>query len=327
MRFIYQDDYELAKSLGPENTIVHQVQTEPQPTKPDIIPALDGSAVGKLSRSDSTSTTMTKDAKMNQMVDALVGDGDGLEPLNEEDENLPVTPPANTFDDSPMVRDPSNSASAITANDLVNQVQNWQHKNSPGASAFAARNSPGTQFLAGSPSPQDNLNNWPRPGSRSNPSSPYNAVNHGAASGGSLSMHSPQSFAAPVQSPWHSRGDSAASLQLQTNNAPQPISRTSTASPFPNPLFVSSPQATDMNNSFGSISSIWGVQPNVPTADWVRRQQPRYQEPQSSTLFGPDGYPYPTDTRNGAPQMARGGSSGMGFAAQNWNTPTSGQGG
>ncbi|KAF2194852.1 hypothetical protein K469DRAFT_136357 [Zopfia rhizophila CBS 207.26] len=57
--------------------------------------------------SESASTALAKDSAMNRMVDDLVGPDDGLDPLPEEDENIPPTPPEQTFEDSMMVKDTS----------------------------------------------------------------------------------------------------------------------------------------------------------------------------------------------------------------------------
>ncbi|KAF2119948.1 hypothetical protein BDV96DRAFT_314686 [Lophiotrema nucula] len=76
--------------------------------------------------SESASTTLAKDPAMNRMVDDLVGFDDGLDPLVEEDENIPPTPPAQTFDDTTVLADNSFAPAQLSISDLVNAVQNYK---------------------------------------------------------------------------------------------------------------------------------------------------------------------------------------------------------
>jgi hypothetical protein len=76
--------------------------------------------------SDSASTTLAKDNAMRNMVDDLVGDETGLDPLVEEDENIPPTPPEQTFDDTAVVNDNTFVPGALSINDLVNSVRNYK---------------------------------------------------------------------------------------------------------------------------------------------------------------------------------------------------------
>ncbi|KAF2715411.1 hypothetical protein K504DRAFT_469630 [Pleomassaria siparia CBS 279.74] len=76
--------------------------------------------------SDSASTTLAKDSAMNRMVDDLVGPDDGLDPLPEEDENIPPTPPAQTFEDTALVTDSTYGLASFTISDIVNSVQNYK---------------------------------------------------------------------------------------------------------------------------------------------------------------------------------------------------------
>ncbi|KAF2660108.1 hypothetical protein K491DRAFT_675132 [Lophiostoma macrostomum CBS 122681] len=77
--------------------------------------------------SESASTTIAKDSAMNRMVDDLVGPDDGLDPLPEEDENVPPTPPAQTFEDTALVNESTYGPNSITISDLVNSVQNYKN--------------------------------------------------------------------------------------------------------------------------------------------------------------------------------------------------------
>ena len=76
--------------------------------------------------SESASTTLAKDNAMRNMVDDLVGDETGLDPLVEEDENIPPTPPEQTFDDTAVVNDNTFVPAALSINDLVNSVRNYK---------------------------------------------------------------------------------------------------------------------------------------------------------------------------------------------------------
>jgi len=76
--------------------------------------------------SESASTTLAKDNAMRNMVDDLVGDETGLDPLVEEDENIPPTPPEQTFDDTAVVNDNTFVPGALSINDLVNSVRNYK---------------------------------------------------------------------------------------------------------------------------------------------------------------------------------------------------------
>lgn len=60
---------------------------------------------------------------MNQMVDDLVGPD--LDPLPEEDENIPPTPPEQTFEDT-VVTENTYGVGSFTINDLVSSVQNYK---------------------------------------------------------------------------------------------------------------------------------------------------------------------------------------------------------
>jgi len=76
--------------------------------------------------SESTSTTLAKDNAMHRMVDDLVGFDDVLDPLPEEDENVPPTPPEQTFEDTTVVDDKSFAPGALSISDLVNSVKNYK---------------------------------------------------------------------------------------------------------------------------------------------------------------------------------------------------------
>lgn len=61
---------------------------------------------------------------MNRMVDDLVGDS--LDPLPEEDENIPPTPPEQTFEDTALVTDTGYGLGTLTVQDFVSSVRNYK---------------------------------------------------------------------------------------------------------------------------------------------------------------------------------------------------------
>ena len=90
--------------------------------------------------SETASTTLAKDTALNQMVDDLVGPDEGLEPLPEEDENIPPTPPEQTFEDTAMVTD--SAYGLVSISDLVNTVQNYKMASGSPAPAAPLLSSP-----------------------------------------------------------------------------------------------------------------------------------------------------------------------------------------
>ena len=89
--------------------------------------------------SESASTTVAKDTAMRSMVDDLVGADDGLDPLPEEDENIPPTPPEQTFEDTAVVNDNTFAPAPFSINDLVNSVKNYKPLSpAPGATMLSA---------------------------------------------------------------------------------------------------------------------------------------------------------------------------------------------
>jgi hypothetical protein len=76
--------------------------------------------------SESTSTVIAKDSAMNRMVDDLVGPDEGLDPLPEEDENIPPTPPAQALEDATLFQENMYGVASLSIHDLVNSVQNYK---------------------------------------------------------------------------------------------------------------------------------------------------------------------------------------------------------
>lgn len=227
-------------------------------------------------RNKSNSIGTSRESMMNRMVDALVGD-DALDTLLEDEG--PVTPPANPLADSPMIRDLSNSIGALTASDMVNQAQSWSSK----SSTLNANASP---FIRSMPSPHED--GWTRPNFGSHPSSPYQAA--AAPQRGSPLVQ----FAHP-NSTWHSN------QSRDHTSASQPISL-GTPSPHPG---ISNSFTPTMPSAFGDLGNIWGVSSTVPTAEWVRQKQPRYEDAlTSSMLFGKRDDRWDTVASASAPKQA-----------------------
>jgi hypothetical protein len=89
--------------------------------------------------SESASTTVAKDTAMRSMVDDLVGADDGLDPLPEEDEDMPPTPPEQTFEDTAVVNDNIYAPAPFSINDLVNSVKNYKPLSpAPGAAMLSS---------------------------------------------------------------------------------------------------------------------------------------------------------------------------------------------
>ncbi|KAF2104250.1 hypothetical protein NA57DRAFT_51090 [Rhizodiscina lignyota] len=293
-RFHYKPDYDLTKSLGGgaqkeasmknADTTMEVMENVPQPAeKVTAAPVrqLNDPLARTTSRTTSDSTSVTKEVSMNHMVDTLVRDDEGLDPVPEEEHNLPLTPPAN-FDNVPMVRNASNTITPLTASDLVQQVQNWgQSKSSPNP-VYAPQGSTMSPFLKNTPSPRQHPDPWTRAPPNSGPSSPYQAV-------APYSVRSPVANAVTPSNSLHIRGTSLQPLRTDMYNETLSTSRPSTARTITPTL--------PRSNQFEEIRQVWGVTPNVPTAEWVRMRQPRYGEPganamNSSMLFGNAGGPW-----------------------------------
>jgi hypothetical protein len=75
--------------------------------------------------SESASTVQARDSAMKSMVDDLVGPEDGLGPVPEEDEDIPPTPPEQTFEDT-LVTTNADGVTTFTISDIVNTVHNYK---------------------------------------------------------------------------------------------------------------------------------------------------------------------------------------------------------
>jgi hypothetical protein len=131
-RFIYREEGLPSELLAsPSNYADGSPLLPPQavqiPLFPAEIPLADDQTSHSVAGlSESASTALAKDSAMHRMVDDLVGPDDGLEPLPEEDENIPPTPPEQTFDDTTILSDGAYAPAALSISDLVNSVKNYK---------------------------------------------------------------------------------------------------------------------------------------------------------------------------------------------------------
>ncbi|KAF2466338.1 uncharacterized protein BDR25DRAFT_328068 [Lindgomyces ingoldianus] len=224
MRFIYREAGLPSELLASPNNRLDGSPAIPaaEPVDFPLFPqeeliADDQKSYSVAAASESASTTLAKDPAMNRMVDDLVGPDDGLDPLPEEDENIPPTPPEQTFEDTTMVTDTSYGIGPLTVSDFVNAVQNYSKPlGSPATPIFAtpmgrAPSSSSIRQPANLPSLPDGQSNgnsiWNRnyngtPG----PSSPL-------IGGGSGVRGSPLSGMHASVASGHVRGDSSNSLR------------------------------------------------------------------------------------------------------------------
>ncbi|KAH3907510.1 hypothetical protein HBH56_189980 [Parastagonospora nodorum] len=143
-RFIYREEglpSELLASPShpPDSSPVLPMQAVDLPLFPPQAPAAeDQKSQSVAAGSESASTTIAKESAMHRMVDDLVGPDDGLDPLPEEDEDMPPTPPEQTFADTAVVNDGTYASASLSISDLVNSVKNYKPL-SP---------APGTAFLS-----------------------------------------------------------------------------------------------------------------------------------------------------------------------------------
>ncbi|KAF1844159.1 uncharacterized protein K460DRAFT_408460 [Cucurbitaria berberidis CBS 394.84] len=187
--------------------------------------------------SDSASTALAKDNAMHRMVDDLVGADDGLDPLVEEDEDIPPTPPEQTFEDTTVVNDTTFAPAPFSISELVNSVKNYKPLSpAPGAAMLSTPmgrtgSTSSVRHAANLPSLPDGQWNSPSIWNRQyndapGPSSPSMMTGNGL---GNDLRRSPMNGMSPGMS-GHVRGDSANSLlgaeamTPSTARAPRPIS-------------------------------------------------------------------------------------------------------
>jgi hypothetical protein len=143
-RFIYREaglpsELLASPSNRADSSPVLALQTVDLPMfTPQVPIAEDQQSQSVAAASESASTTIAKESAMHRMVDDLVGADDGLDPLLEEDEDMPPTPPEQTFGDTAMVNDVTFAPASFSISDLVNSVKNYKPLSpAPGAALLA----------------------------------------------------------------------------------------------------------------------------------------------------------------------------------------------
>lgn len=131
-RFIYREEGLPSELLAsPNNQVDGSPVLSPLPVDLPLIPtevpiADDQKTQSVAAASESASTALAKDNAMHRMVDDLVGADDGLDPLPEEDEDIPPTPPEQTFEDTAVVNDNVYAPAPFSISELVNSVKNYK---------------------------------------------------------------------------------------------------------------------------------------------------------------------------------------------------------
>lgn len=131
-RFIYREagvpsELLASPNTRPDGSPLLSPRTTDLPVFPPTAPIPDDQkSFSVAAPSESASTTVAKDTAMRSMVDDLVGADDGLDPLPEEDENMPPTPPEQTFEDTAVVNDNTYAPAPFSISDLVNSVKNYK---------------------------------------------------------------------------------------------------------------------------------------------------------------------------------------------------------
>lgn len=163
LRFVYQEDGIPSQLLAsPSNNAETAVPIEsPQIDIPRGAGPVHDDQVSHVAPSETASNAMSKDAAMNRMVDDLLGPEDGLEPLPEEDENIPPTPPEQTFEDTALINDGSYGITPLTATDYVNMVRNYSQAScTPDRMHRNSTASPAVQHFPSLPSLPDHSGIW-----------------------------------------------------------------------------------------------------------------------------------------------------------------------
>jgi hypothetical protein len=184
--------------------------------------------------SESASTTVAKDTAMRSMVDDLVGADDGLDPLPEEDENVPPTPPEQTFEDTTVLNDNIYAPTPFSISDLVNSVKNYKPLSPAPGTALLSASMPmqrtgstssirGPAHLPSLPDGQWNQHSIWSTGMHGSPNPSSPAMMNG---GNAFGSRSPLNGTASGGFPGHSRGASVHSHGSTDANArnSQPIS-------------------------------------------------------------------------------------------------------
>ncbi|KAF2757120.1 hypothetical protein EJ05DRAFT_56280 [Pseudovirgaria hyperparasitica] len=185
-RFVYREAGVPSEQLASPHSkaatspdIMIDINDIPRPLGGPVL--ADDQASQSVAPSETTSAVLSKDTAMNRMVDNLVGSGvgdDTLESLQEIDENLPPTPPAQTFQDTSLVNSHSYGMTPITARDLVNTGDSYSrlHAGTDPVQLSTIKKTPGSPSVRqvhALPSLPDQSGIWNPTYPMSNPGSPY----------------------------------------------------------------------------------------------------------------------------------------------------------
>ncbi|KAL6707530.1 hypothetical protein ACN47E_004100 [Coniothyrium glycines] len=237
-RFIYREEGLPSELLASPNnrqqsSPVPAVSASDLPLFPSEAPVADDQkSYSVAAPSESASTALAKDNAMHRMVDDLVGLDDGLDPLPEEDENIPPTPPEQTFEDTTVVNDNTFAPASLSINDLVKSVKNYKPLSPAPHSALLSTPMGRTSSTASTRQPAI-LPSIPdvQWGSASASPSIWNRQQNGTPGPSSPSMLNTAGYSTDIRlSPMngmsgHARGDSANSL-LGADNLTPNASRT-----------------------------------------------------------------------------------------------------
>jgi len=209
---------------------------------------------------------------MNRMVDDLVGSEDGVEHFGED--NMPPTPPEQTFDDTTLVNDSTYGLPSLSVVDSVTMAQTFTPKSAtsnPSSALFPTRPSlsppPPIRQLPAIPLLPDQSSIWGVGGeSASNPASPF--LHHATGS-----IESPPHFSNMTRShsrqhsghssrgsidPWNTSYTVAPSSSLEQQGFPGSANRrmiapfggnmTTPSNNFSHPAHYGSPWGSDLGS-------------------------------------------------------------------------------
>jgi hypothetical protein len=239
-RFIYREaglpsELLASPNTGADRSPVLSPRAVDMPLFPQTAPIPDDQkSFSVAAASESASTTVAKDTAMRSMVDDLVGADDGLDPLPEEDENVPPTPPEQTFEDTTVLNDNIYAPTPFSISDLVNSVKNYKPLSPAPGTALLSASMPmqrtgstssirGPVHLPSLPDGQWNQHSIWSTGMHGSPNPSSPAMMNG---GNAFGSRSPMNGSASGAFPGHVRGESVHSHGSTDATArnPQPIS-------------------------------------------------------------------------------------------------------
>lgn len=185
LTFVYLDGMDTFESTsGPakEPSIISQPKTSFVTPTQQAVNALPYQGITKGATPSDATVSFTKDAYMTRMVDDLVGGDRAVDGFFQEHENLPPTPPEQTFDDTAFINDGSYGISTITAGETNSMTRTFSQMSHSADSAIrhsssrpnqSAAMSPVIKQLPSLPSLPDQSSIWNRNYTSPGPSSPF----------------------------------------------------------------------------------------------------------------------------------------------------------